>query len=404
MSNSSILILSASPVLVHTVDNRYKTNRSASKTSAMNQLQPSSWTALITSNDDSEDELNILPDLSQSRRSTSTKLLSGRQSIMKPLTARHASSSSGPQQQLMTSYFAIQAHSSPNSIPVISSDPPSSSNFQIPIKHRSTPSSVSRPASPSTSVISISPEPTEVPHLLHSNPNTKQFLSLADALNNTFQQNSQASGKPSLSTSRPLVPLPSRARQIPPKKLNEGTTSRNGRELRQTVARIDATAATRETNDIIDSRLETQELPVLFRRTASVHAPELYAAQEATMQRQIERWLADPSGTAHGSAKGKEREQPQWKGYTMPRYSEAGLYKRRLDELLGPGDMLRGLGKPPTAQRPLADKESDMDVEMDDAQGETTDGETTKFDTIRRRRQIEEGGERVSVLRLEEGM
>ena len=96
-----------------------------------------------------------------------------------------------------------------------------------------------------------------------------------------------------------------------------------------------------EYNEIIERGLRTQVLPVTFRPSLSPYA---FARPELAVTRYAERLLAE--GRANDARAGKQREQA-WKGYTMPAYSEAGEFKRRLDELFGAGDMLRGFGKRP---------------------------------------------------------
>ena len=62
------------------------------------------------------------------------------------------------------------------------------------------------------------------------------------------------------------------------------------------------------------------------------------------LHRHAEHWLsALPDDQA---SKGKEAAQ-LWRGYSSPCYSEVGTYKKWLDTLFGPGDMLRGVGKQP---------------------------------------------------------
>lgn len=180
----------------------------------------------------------------------------------------------------------------------------------------------------------------------------KTAASLADALNQSYSHNSSFSSIPthfSTSTKPQAASLASTANiadvnvssQKPPA---PGSNFPTLRKLRTLPTRLPRHASSSEIAQAIDQGLNTQVLPTHYRPSALAYAPRLVQSQELMLQRHAEHLLsALPSDQA---AKGKEPAQ-LWRGYSSPCYSEVGAYKKWLDTLFGPGDMLRGVGKQP---------------------------------------------------------
>ncbi|KAI0699839.1 hypothetical protein BC835DRAFT_1329939 [Cytidiella melzeri] len=217
--------------------------------------------------------------------------------------------------------------------------------------------------------------------------------SLAEVMSQSFQQNSQTAGilKPA-KAKRPHTPAPSlkiitsthtsKAPSPLSSALQTGS-GRHQRKLRQLHSRDQDWTV--RSDKVLDRGLDTHVLPFQIDPHVSIDAPILSHNQEIVLLMQAARWQADSAANAKG--KGKERREA-WKGYMTPRYSEAGMFKHHLDNLFGPGDMLRGFGKEPSKRQSSEDKD-DWEMEVDDSQqGDSTDGEAAKMEVIRRRRQI----------------
>ena len=106
--------------------------------------------------------------------------------------------------------------------------------------------------------------------------------------------------------------------------------------------RHDAPTVTPRTSDI-DTLLSTRVLSVSYEPGALAsprHATLLLQAHPAM-------YLAPPSATVKMEDDEWDGYKAPWAGKTAPRYSEAGLFKVRLDALFGRGSMLRGFGRRP---------------------------------------------------------
>ncbi|KAI0092511.1 hypothetical protein BDY19DRAFT_1045759 [Irpex rosettiformis] len=217
----------------------------------------------------------------------------------------------------------------------------------------------------------------------------KPATSLAEALNHSHSHNHNTN--PSLTTisfhipSTPSFQSPSIA--VAPVNSSEdvpaASNSHPFKKLRSLPTRLGLTS-----DEITDQALHTQALLTHYRPSVLSYAPRIMHKQELMLKRHAGHLLAADQGLDGKQSKGKESVQ-LWRGSISPQFCEAGMFKNYLDEVFGPGDMLRGVGKQPMAQvASETDNSSDVEI-VDDAHEDSTDGEAAKMEVMRRRRQIE---------------
>lgn len=129
-----------------------------------------------------------------------------------------------------------------------------------------------------------------------------------------------------------------------------------------------AKAAVQVYNDTIDHGLDSKKLPITFHHKSSPHS---FNSSHLAVRQWAQQMLSDDTAmsesrksttTAITSVQGSsamsmsskahgQQCMQVWKRYTMPRFSEAGVYKQRLARLFGHGDMLGGTGSMPLAKK-----------------------------------------------------
>ncbi|KAI0775481.1 hypothetical protein BC629DRAFT_1527652, partial [Irpex lacteus] len=234
-------------------------------------------------------------------------------------------------------------------------------------------------------------------------PSPRKEVAASPPCSKTYSQNTSQSApapsSPFIIHSAHLTPPSTRAStsreasiaHVPQTSLSEGSSNAHPTRKLRTLPARSATSSTNLTH-VLDEHLHTHVLSSHYRPSVTMDTPDLLQRQELLIRRQGELWHSSDKSAVTSKGKGKE-PVASWKGYTSPRYSEAGTFKHYLDTCFGPGDMLRGVGKQPIAPaRKVSDSNETSDVEiidiMDDAPEDSTDVEAAKMDVLRRRRQI----------------